>query len=101
MSAARRRKRRPCTIPHHTHTHAHTRARARRYDDQLLQLFVSIVYLASSCGAVVGSFVTPKYGRRCTIFVGAITFLVGAALQVCARARPPPSSAPPPRMIPI
>jgi MFS family permease len=52
-----------------------------KYDDQLLALFVSCVYLASSAGAIVGSFVTPRYGRRATIGVGAVCFLIGAALQ--------------------
>lgn len=47
----------------------------------MLELFISCVYLASAVGAIGGSYITPRWGRRATIGVGACCFLVGAALQ--------------------
>jgi predicted MFS family arabinose efflux permease len=56
-----------------------------KFDDHLLSLFVSSLYLASACGATIGSFTTPRYGRRFTCIFGGLWFIAGSVLQVCVR----------------
>lgn len=55
-----------------------------RYDDPTLQIFLSSVYLASVCGALSGSIVTPRLGRRATMMMASVIFFCGAVLQGAA-----------------
>ena len=67
----------------HAHTHTtNKKAAYRKFDDHLLSLFVSSLYLASACGATIGSFTTPRYGRRFTCIFGGLWFIAGSVLQV-------------------
>eukprot|EP00199_Chlamydomonas_sp_CCMP681_P000932 CAMPEP_0119105134 /NCGR_PEP_ID=MMETSP1180-20130426/3181_1 /TAXON_ID=3052 ORGANISM="Chlamydomonas cf sp, Strain CCMP681" /NCGR_SAMPLE_ID=MMETSP1180 /ASSEMBLY_ACC=CAM_ASM_000741 /LENGTH=526 /DNA_ID=CAMNT_0007090117 /DNA_START=128 /DNA_END=1708 /DNA_ORIENTATION=+ len=52
-----------------------------KYNDALLQLFTSSLFLAGAFSALVGGWSTKKYGRRFTIVVGGIFFLIGTILQ--------------------
>lgn len=52
-----------------------------KYDNQLLQLFTSALYLAGLCAAFPASYITRLYGRKWTMFMGGISFFVGAVLN--------------------
>ncbi|CAL5228352.1 g11467 [Coccomyxa viridis] len=54
-----------------------------KYNDQLLQLTVSCLYLAAMVGAL-GSELARPYGRRIPIIFSGATFIVGAAIMACA-----------------
>jgi MFS family permease len=41
-----------------------------KFDDQLLSLFVSVLFLAGIPGALVGSLVSRRFGRRPTMMLG-------------------------------
>ncbi|MCD7455060.1 Sugar transport protein 8 [Datura stramonium] len=55
-----------------------------KYDDQLLQLFTSSLYLSALVASFFASKTATKLGRRPTIFMAAIFFLFGAALSAAA-----------------
>eukprot|EP00877_Chromochloris_zofingiensis_P007197 jgi/Chrzof1/2730/Cz11g27040.t1 len=55
-----------------------------QYNDQLLQLFSSILFLAGAGPALFGMYTCKKRGRKFTIVLGATSFIAGAALQAAA-----------------
>ncbi|KAK2377889.1 Sugar transport protein 14 [Trifolium repens] len=55
-----------------------------KYDDQLLTLFTSSLYFSAILMSLFASHLTKKKGRRASIIVGALTFLLGAILNVVA-----------------
>ncbi|CAL0330918.1 unnamed protein product [Lupinus luteus] len=55
-----------------------------KYDDQLLTLFTSSLYYAALVMTFFASFLTRKKGRKASIIVGAISFLIGAAINAGA-----------------
>ncbi|KAJ4773289.1 Sugar transport protein 1 [Rhynchospora pubera] len=52
-----------------------------KFDSQLLTLFTSSLYLAALVSSSVAATVTRKYGRKCSMFLGGLTFLVGAVIN--------------------
>ncbi|XP_078175659.1 sugar transport protein MST6-like [Carex rostrata] len=52
-----------------------------KFDSQLLTLFTSSLYLAALVASFVAATVTRKYGRNSSMFVGGLTFLVGAVIN--------------------
>ncbi|GBF88955.1 sugar transport protein [Raphidocelis subcapitata] len=59
-----------------------------KYDDHLLQLFTSSLFLAAGASAMVGSWTCNKFGRKLTMLAGGLCFLVGTALVAGAVATP-------------
>lgn len=55
-----------------------------KYNDPLLQLFVSVLFLAGIIGAFLGSFTSKRWGRRPTMMLGGLFFLIGAILMAPA-----------------
>lgn len=55
-----------------------------KYDNQKLQLFTSSLYLAALVATMVASPVTRKFGRKQTMLIAGIFFLVGTALNAFA-----------------
>lgn len=55
-----------------------------KYNDPLLQLFVSVLFLAGIFGAFIGSFTSKRLGRRPTMMLGGLFFLIGAVLMAPA-----------------
>ncbi|KAK7411626.1 hypothetical protein VNO78_03061 [Psophocarpus tetragonolobus] len=55
-----------------------------KYDNQVLAVFTSSLYIAGLVASLVASPVTRKYGRRASIIGGGISFLIGAALNASA-----------------
>lgn len=55
-----------------------------KYNDPLLQLFVSVLFLAGIVGAFLGSFTAKQWGRRPTMMLGGLCFLIGAVLMAPA-----------------
>lgn len=55
-----------------------------QFDDQLLQLFTSSLYLAGAITAIVGMWTCKNLGRRTTMLFGGIAFLVGTVLAASA-----------------
>eukprot|EP00775_Hariotina_reticulata_P013342 gene13342-13470_t len=51
-----------------------------KYNDPVLQLFVSVLFLAGILGAFTGSFTARRFGRRPTMVLGGGFFLAGAVL---------------------
>ncbi|KAL0864523.1 hypothetical protein Bca101_043641 [Brassica carinata] len=51
-----------------------------KFDNQLLQLFTSSLYLA----ALVSSFAASVYGRKISMFIGGLAFLIGALFNAFA-----------------
>ncbi|ESW08241.1 hypothetical protein PHAVU_009G030700 [Phaseolus vulgaris] len=51
------------------------------YDSQVLTLFTSSLYLAGLVSSLAASRVTTSLGRRNTIFLGGVVFLLGASLN--------------------
>lgn len=51
------------------------------YDSQLLTLFTSSLYLAGLVTSLMASRFTAKIGRRNTIMLGGVIFLVGGAIN--------------------
>eukprot|EP00878_Enallax_costatus_P031664 GHUV01034639.1.p1 GENE.GHUV01034639.1~~GHUV01034639.1.p1 ORF type:complete len:233 (+),score=22.43 GHUV01034639.1:133-831(+) len=66
-------------FPHVLNHHADTNAFCK-YSDPLIQLFVSVLFLAGIVGAFIGSFTSKKFGRKPTMMLGGIFFLLGAIL---------------------
>ncbi|XP_057429531.1 sugar carrier protein C-like [Lotus japonicus] len=52
-----------------------------QYDSQLLTMFTSSLYLAALLSSLVASTVTRRFGRKLSILLGGILFLVGALLN--------------------
>lgn len=55
-----------------------------KFDNQLLQLFTSSLYLAALASSFVASAVTRKYGRKISMFIGGLAFLIGALFNAFA-----------------
>eukprot|EP00775_Hariotina_reticulata_P001911 gene1911-2244_t len=55
-----------------------------KYDDHLLQLFTSCLFLAGAVAAIVGSYTCRRFGRRPTMMAGGFCFLVGSGLAAGA-----------------
>lgn len=51
-----------------------------KYDDHLLQLFTSSLFLAAAAAAMVGSWTCNRFGRKLTMLAGGACFLVGTGL---------------------
>ncbi|KAF5736852.1 hypothetical protein HS088_TW14G01007 [Tripterygium wilfordii] len=56
-----------------------------KYDDQLVQLFTSSLYLAALFWSFVASKLCSKFGRKPTILLASLFFLAGAGLSAGAR----------------
>ncbi|CAK7331310.1 unnamed protein product [Dovyalis caffra] len=55
-----------------------------KFNSQLLQLFTSSLYLAAIVGCVIGSISCKKWGRKPTMQIASVFFLVGAILNAAA-----------------
>ena len=55
-----------------------------KYDDHIVQLFVSCLFIAGAVGAVIGSHTSTAHGRRVTLMWGGICFFIGSILQATA-----------------
>ncbi|CAI9115049.1 OLC1v1015883C1 [Oldenlandia corymbosa var. corymbosa] len=62
----------------------HSTSQYCKFDNQILTLFTSSLYLAALVSSFFGSWVTKKFGRKLTMASGSIVFLVGAALNAAA-----------------
>lgn len=69
----------PKFFPHMAEAHAKGDAFCK-YDDHLLQLFTSSLFLAAAASAMVGSWTCNRYGRKLTMLAGGLCFLVGTGL---------------------
>ncbi|XP_050146471.1 sugar carrier protein C-like [Malus sylvestris] len=56
-----------------------------KFDSQKLTLFTSSLYLAALVSCLCASTVTRKFGRRLTMFLGGVLFLIGALLNAGAQ----------------
>ncbi|XP_010487356.1 PREDICTED: sugar transport protein 2-like [Camelina sativa] len=56
-----------------------------KFDDQLLQLFTSSLYLAGIFASLVASYFSRAFGRKPTIILASIFFLAGALLNLSAQ----------------
>ncbi|XP_044500032.1 sugar transport protein 8 [Mangifera indica] len=56
-----------------------------KYDNQILQLFTSSLYLAALFASFLASKVCNKFGRKPTILVASFFFLAGAAISAAAQ----------------
>ena len=56
-----------------------------KFDSQLLTMFTSSLYLAALVASVCAASVTRIAGRKWSMFVGGVTFLVGCALNGAAQ----------------
>ena len=55
-----------------------------KFDNQLLTLFTSSLYLAAIVSSSGASFLTKKFGRRYSMLLGSGVFLIGALLNAFA-----------------
>lgn len=55
-----------------------------KYDNHLLTLFTSSFYLAALVSSLFASRVTRKYGRKTSMFLGGLSFFVGAIFGTTA-----------------
>ena len=55
-----------------------------KYDNQLLTLFTSSLYIAGLISTFGASYVTRKYGRRGSIMTGAVSFFLGGVVNAGA-----------------
>lgn len=55
-----------------------------KYDDQLLQLFTSSLYLSALVASFFASKAATKLGRKPTIFMSSVFFIGGAVLSAAA-----------------
>lgn len=55
-----------------------------KYDDPMISLFVSVLFLAGIPGAFLGSWTNNWFGRRPTMMIGGCFFFVGAVLMSAA-----------------
>ncbi|KAL3675009.1 hypothetical protein R1sor_024957 [Riccia sorocarpa] len=56
-----------------------------RYDNQGLQIFTSSLYLAGLVATFFASWTTRNWGRRPSMLIGGISFLIGAILNAAAQ----------------
>ncbi|KAL8228675.1 hypothetical protein R6Q57_013575 [Mikania cordata] len=56
-----------------------------KYEDRLLTMFTSAMYLAASLSSLAASVVTRKLGRKLSMFFGGILFCVGAIINGLAQ----------------
>jgi hypothetical protein len=68
----------PLFFPHIDH--AASKDPFCKYDDHLLQLFTSSLFLAAGVAAMVGSWTCNRFGRKMTMLAGGVCFLVGTGL---------------------
>lgn len=52
-----------------------------KFDSQVLTLFTSSLYLAGLIASFLASKVTQSFGRKTSLLIGGVSFLVGAALN--------------------
>jgi MFS family permease len=52
-------------------------AQPQQFNDQILQLFTSSLFLAGAFAALVGMVTCKKYGRRFTMIMGGLAFIIG------------------------
>ena len=55
-----------------------------KFDDAMLQLFTSCLFLAGAVAALAGMWTSSRYGRKFTMMLGGLCFLVGTALVASA-----------------
>lgn len=55
-----------------------------KYNNQGLAAFTSSLYLSGLVATLVASPITRRYGRRISIIIGGLSFLIGAALNASA-----------------
>lgn len=55
-----------------------------KYDNQSLQLFTSSLYLAALVATLFASSVTRKLGRKCTMLIAGLFFILGTVLNSVA-----------------
>lgn len=55
-----------------------------KYNNQGIAAFTSTLYIAGFVASLVAAPVTRKFGRRTSIIVGGISFLIGSALNAAA-----------------
>ena len=55
-----------------------------KYNNQYLQLFTSSLYLAAILASFASTFIAKKFGRKITIQLASIFFVVGAILNTVA-----------------
>ncbi|GAB2266688.1 Sugar transport protein 10 [Dionaea muscipula] len=56
-----------------------------KFDSHLLQLFTSSLYLAALVASFFASAITRAFGRRVSMFIGGLTFLIGSILNGLAQ----------------
>ncbi|KAL2623571.1 hypothetical protein R1flu_003776 [Riccia fluitans] len=56
-----------------------------RYDNQGLQIFTSSLYLAGLISTFAASWTTSHWGRRPSMLIGGVSFLIGAILNAAAQ----------------
>ncbi|XP_050236225.1 sugar transport protein 8-like [Mercurialis annua] len=59
-----------------------------KFDNQLLQLFTSSLYLAAIVSSFAASYICKRWGRTPTIRAASLFFLAGAVLNICAQDLP-------------
>ncbi|KEH16382.1 sugar porter (SP) family MFS transporter [Medicago truncatula] len=55
-----------------------------KYNNQVLAAFTSVLYISGLVASLVASTITRKYGRKISIIVGGISFLIGSILNAAA-----------------
>jgi len=55
-----------------------------KFDNQMLQLFTSSLYLAALVASFMASVITRKHGRKVSMFIGGLAFLIGALFNAFA-----------------
>ncbi|KAG0577706.1 hypothetical protein M758_5G168100 [Ceratodon purpureus] len=55
-----------------------------KYDDQMLQLFTSSLYIAGLVASLVASFTTRLLGRKASMLIAGLSFLLGSILNAAA-----------------
>jgi MFS family permease len=55
-----------------------------KYNNQGISAFTSTLYISGFVASIVAAPVTRKYGRRTSIIIGGINFLIGSALNAAA-----------------
>jgi MFS family permease len=55
-----------------------------KFNDQMLQLFTSCLFLSGAAAAMVGSYTCRRFGRKATMIAGGACFLGGTVLVTLA-----------------
>ncbi|CAM6105051.1 unnamed protein product [Calypogeia fissa] len=63
----------------------HDRSSYCRFNDEILQLFTSSLYLAGLVATFFASYTTQHWGRRPSMLIGGVSFLTGAILNAAAQ----------------